>query len=74
MQLFERQTLAFVIKEKIELLPLSQLDYAIENNFINADTLYFNNIVQTKKELLENWIIPVKESWLGKRNIFPVTV
>ncbi len=73
-QLFERQTLAFVMKEKIELLPLSQLNYAIENNFINADTLYFNNIVQTKKELLENWILPVKESWLGKRNIFPATV
>jgi hypothetical protein len=66
-QLFERQNLAFIIKEKIELLPLSQLNYAIENNYINAETFYFNNLVQTKKELLENWIVPVKKSWLGKR-------
>ena len=71
-QLFERQTLAFVIKEKIQLLPLSQLNYAIENNFISADTLYFNNTIQTKNELLNSWIIPVKESWLAKRYQFPV--
>jgi hypothetical protein len=66
-QLFERQNLAFVIKEKVELFPLSQLSHTIENNYINAETLYFNNLVQTKKELMENWIIPVKNSWLGKR-------
>ncbi|MEO6230747.1 MAG: hypothetical protein ABJB11_15445 [Ferruginibacter sp.] len=70
-QLFERQTLAFLIKEKIQLLPLSQLNYAANNNFINPNTLYFNNTVLTKKELLNNWIIPIKESWLGKRISFP---
>ncbi len=65
--LFNRQNLAFEVKEKIQLLPLSQLEYAAENGFINADTLYFNNTVLTKKELLEKWIIPVKESWLSKK-------
>ena len=65
--LFNRQNLAFIVKDKIQLLPLSQLNYAVENNFINADTLYFNNIVLTKKELLEKWIVPVKESWLSKK-------
>ncbi len=65
--LFERQMLAFVVKERIQLLPMEQLNYAIENNFINGDTLYFNNIVQTKEELLNRWLIPVKESWLAKR-------
>jgi hypothetical protein len=65
--LFDRQNLAFVIKDKVELLPLSQLNYAAENNFITADTLYFNNTVLTKEELESNWIIPVKDSWLNKR-------
>ncbi len=69
-QLFERQNLAFVVKDKIQLLPLNQLEYAVENNFINANTLYFNNTVLTKKELLEKWLIPVKESWLAKRIAF----
>ena len=70
-QFFERQTLAFVVKDKIQLLPLSQLSYAAENEFIEADTLYFNNTVLTKNELLEKWIIPIKESWLSKRISFP---
>jgi len=66
-QLFDRQMLAFVINNKIQLLPLSQLNYAVENNFINEDSLYFNNVVLNKKELEQNWIIPIKESWLAKK-------
>jgi len=65
--MFNRENLAFVVKDKIQLLPLSQLKYAVENNFINGDTIYFNNLVQTKDELLNKWMIPVKESWLAKR-------
>ena len=68
--LFDRQTLAFIIKEKVQLLPLSQLNYAVENNFIDSDTLYFNNTVLNKKELVEKWIVPVKESWLLNRLSF----
>jgi hypothetical protein len=66
-QLLERQNLAFVINDKIQLVPLSQLSHAGENNDIGPETLYFNNLVQTKKELLANWIIPVKDSWLRNR-------
>jgi hypothetical protein len=65
--MFDRTTLAFIVKEKVELLPLSQLQYAVANGFISTDTLYFNNLVQTKEELEKNWIIPVKESWLKNR-------
>ena len=67
--MFDRTTLAFVVKDKsdndrIQLLPLSQLQYAFENGFINASTLYFNNLVQTKEELENKWIVAVKDSWL----------
>lgn len=65
--MFDRQALAFIVKEKVQLIPLSQLKYAVENQFISGETLYFNNLVQTKNELLSNWMIPVKESWLAKR-------
>jgi len=65
--MFDRQNLAFVSKDKIELLPLGQLQYAFDNGFLQADTLYINNLVQTKEELEQNWLIPVKESWLAKR-------
>ncbi len=64
---FNRNNLAFVIKDKIQLLPLNQLAYAFQNNFIDADTLYFNNLVLNKEQLEQDWIIPVKTSWLAKK-------
>ena len=65
--MFDRTTLAFVVKDKVELLPLSQLQYAVENGFINADTLYFNNLVQTKEELENKWIVAIKNTWLATK-------
>ncbi len=62
-----RQNLAFIIKDKIQILPMQQLNYALENEFINAETLYFNNTVTSKKDLENNWIIPIKKSWLSNR-------
>ena len=70
--LFDRTALAFVIKDKIQLLPLAQLQYAADNGFVQPETLYFNNLVQTKEELENNWIIPVGQSWLQKRISFGV--
>ena len=65
--LFDRNSLAFVVKDQIQILPLSQLNYAISNEFISLDSLYFNNLVLTKQELENNWIVPIKESWLSNR-------
>jgi hypothetical protein len=64
---FNRTNLAFVVKDRIQTLPMNQVQYAIDNGFITPDTLYFNNLVQTKAELENNWIIPVKNSWLKAR-------
>ncbi len=66
-ELFDRLMLAFIIQERIQLLPLSKITSYLENNLIATETLYFNNTILTKKELLNNWIIPVKESWLAVR-------
>src|SRR3954463_6678236 len=65
--MFNRQNLAFVVKDKIEILPLPQLKYAFEKNFLTPDTIYFNNLVLTKAELLDRWMIPVKDSWLARK-------
>lgn len=63
-EMFNWQNLAFVLKDKVEIIPRQQFNYALENNFITTETLFFNNVVTTKKELENNWIIPVNESWL----------
>ena len=67
---FNRTNLAFLVKDKIQLLPMNQLQYALNNGFITGETLYFNNLVQTKQELEKDWIIPVQNSWLGKKLSF----
>ena len=65
--MFDRQMLAFIVDERIQLIPLSQVNNFLEEGILTADTLYFNNTILTKKELLKEWIIPVKKSWLAKR-------
>jgi hypothetical protein len=64
---FNRTNLAFLVKDKVQLLPMNQLHYALDNYFIDTNTLYFNNLVQTKEELETKWIIPIKDSWLASR-------
>lgn len=62
---FNRQMLAFSRNDKVEMVPLNQLKYAIDNGLITGETLYFDNTVLTKAEW-KNWIKPAKQSWLEK--------
>ena len=77
--MFDRTMLAFVVKDKsgndqVQLLPMAQVQHAIDNCFISGNTLYFNNVVQSKEELEKSWIIPLKDSWLAKRISFAKSV
>jgi hypothetical protein len=65
--MFDRMNLAFCINEKVQLLPFTQLEYAVEKSFIDKETLFFDNTVLTKADFLNRWITPLKASWLGKR-------
>lgn len=69
-QCFDRETLAFAVDERIQMIPLSFLNYEIDSGIITADTLYFNNTILTKKDLINNWVIAAGKSWLSKRFSF----
>jgi hypothetical protein len=71
---FDRMLLTFLVNEKAEMLPFSQVQYAIDKGYINQDTPVFNNIALTKKELLETWLVPLKLSWLADRVKFSEAV
>lgn len=62
---FDRMMLTFLIKNKAEMLPFNQVQYALDKGFINKDTLVFNNVASTKKELLEKWLVPLEHGWLS---------
>jgi hypothetical protein len=68
--MFDRLLLGFIVKERVQMIPMAQLSYALENNFIEPSTLYFNNTVLTLDQLKENWLIPIKDSWLAKDQRF----
>ncbi len=70
-QLFDRLSITFLVKDKPEVLPFSQVQYAIDKGYINGDTLLFNNVVTTRQELLESWLQPLKDSWLAGRVNLP---
>lgn len=65
-QMFNRTLLAFYIKDKVQTVPQAQLNYAIENGLLSMDTLYFNNLVNTKAMLESEWLQPIANSWLTK--------
>ena len=64
---FDRMMITFLRKGKADMLPFGQVQYALDKGFIDGDTPVFNNIVTTKYELLEKWLVPLKDSWLGSR-------
>ena len=64
---FDRMTLTFLIEGKSQMLPFGQVQYALDKGYINENTLVFNNIATTKAELLSQWLVPLKNSWLADR-------
>lgn len=65
--LFNRQLLAFIIQDKLELILLSALNDLFENGILSPDSIYFNNTILSKKELEISWIITLKNSWLSNK-------
>ncbi len=68
-QMFNRELLAFWVKDKVQTIPMAQVPYALENGILQKDTLYFNNLVANKAEMETKWMQPISESWLGKKYI-----
>jgi hypothetical protein len=68
---FDRMMLTFLVKNKPEMLPMSQVQYALDKGYINETTPLFNNTVTNKYELMHNWLIPLQNSWLAMRVTFP---
>jgi len=64
---FDRMMITLLVNGKAQMLPFEQIQYAIDKGYIDQNTLIFNNIATTKKELLEQWLVPLKESWLAGR-------
>lgn len=65
--LFDRLTLAFLINDDIVTIPLANFQQAIKDGMVNEETLYFNNTILTKEALENEWLIPIRKSWLAQK-------
>jgi len=57
--LLQRNLVAAVVDEQIELIPLNNLG----ENISDASTLVFNNLITSGKEFKEKWITAIENSW-----------
>ena len=62
-QLFDRMAVAYKEQEEIKVDSLSQFQTLINEGKVNENTIVFNNLVATKKELENDWKIPLNKSW-----------
>lgn len=68
--MFDRMVLTFLVKGKAEMLPMGQVQYAIDKGYLDKDTQLFNNMVATKGEFETSWLAPLHSSWLAPRLTF----
>ncbi len=62
-ELLDRLNVSFKQGEYVQYKDLKEFKKLIKNKSISDKTVVFNNLIDTKKELEENWEIPITESW-----------
>jgi hypothetical protein len=63
---FNRSLIAFLINEKVSVLPMTLLKDEFASGTLSSNTLTFNNLVATKAEWQTQWVTPVKNTWLAR--------
>lgn len=72
--MFDRMVLTFLVRDKPEMLPMAQVQYALDKGYLDSETPLFNNTVATKGDLEERWLVPLSQSWLAPRLSFKETI
>lgn len=63
---FDRTQLAFLQKDKIEVVPMQDLKSKVAAGEIDQNTLYFDTLVNTYGELRTSWPRPAGGTWLSR--------
>ncbi|WP_420384837.1 hypothetical protein [Roseivirga sp.] len=63
---FDRTQLAFKKGDRIELMDMKEINQQVTQGFFDSETLYFNNNIQSKSQLKDQWLIRPEESWLKR--------
>lgn len=61
--LMNKLNISFKDGDNINIVSLSDFQEFAKQNKITPDTIVFNNMVQTKGEISNQWEVPAKDSW-----------
>jgi hypothetical protein len=64
--LLDRTQIAFLENEEVKLYPQKGLKELFVSGTLNKSNLAFNNVVTSKGELNEQWLVPVEKSWIRR--------
>ena len=65
-KMMDRTLVAFLQDDQVFTLKISELPQSLQKGEWNKDTMTFNNLVPTKGQLDNDWIIPAERTWLKK--------
>jgi hypothetical protein len=63
---FNRQEVYVLENEEVVKYQLKDLKSLNETGKINRDTLFFDNLVNTKEAFIKSWVKPIGEGWLNR--------
>jgi hypothetical protein len=63
---FDRTQVAFKKHDQVFTVLLADLKMKLEEGIWNSETLVFNNLVSTKRDLNHSWIVPASTTWLKR--------
>lgn len=66
LSLFDRTKIGFLKGEQVEMIPLHELPRALTEGRWSSTSQFFNNVLETKAQLKNGWIIPANQSWLKR--------
>lgn len=64
-KLFDRLTAAYLHHKDVRTASKSQVKELLASRELTGESLVFNNLVKNKAEFEQNWLIPLKTSWLA---------
>jgi len=62
-ELLDKLNVSFKQGEYVQYKDLKEFRILIKKKAVSAKTIVFNNLINTKEELKDNWEIPITESW-----------
>ena len=63
---FDRLKIGYIDDNEIKLIHKNEFKQAYDDQIITGETLMFNNLVKSKSEFLDEWVVPLKDSWYMK--------